>query len=82
MKVGAIWCPECAIMRPRWEKVKSEFPDLEIEEMDYDKDQETRKRYNIDHVPTVIFLEGENELGRLKGLLETEEMIKEIKKYL
>ena len=37
IKVGAVWCPGCHIMNPRWEEVETIYPDLETEYYDYDE---------------------------------------------
>ena len=81
IKFGAIWCPECAIMRPRWEEIEKEMPELETEYFDYDKNPEIKKQYGIDHVPTFLFLASDGqEILRLKGLVEKEELLDIINK--
>lgn len=77
IKFGAIWCPECAIMRPRWAEIEKEMPELLIEDIDYDKNPEIKKQYGIDHVPTFLFLDKDGaEITRVKGLVEKEELLK------
>ena len=28
LKFGAVWCPECLVMRPLWEEIEKEIPEL------------------------------------------------------
>ena len=65
LKIGAEWCPECVIMKPRWAEIEQELAWLETEYFDYDKNKELKEKYQIDHVPTFIFLDKEdNEILR------------------
>ncbi len=75
LKIGAIWCPECLIMRPRWLAIEKEFPWLEMPEVDVDQQPNFKKEHQIDHIPTYIFF-GQNgeEIFRLKGLVEIDDL--------
>lgn len=76
LKIGADWCPECVIMRPRWEEIEKIMPDLQTEYADYDKQTEIKEKYQIDHVPTFIFLDKDGrELHRVRGLAEKDELM-------
>lgn len=77
LKIGADWCPECFIMRPRFEEIEKEITDLNVEYFDYDKNEDIRKKHNIKHVPSFIFLDCDNnELLRKEGIVSKEELIK------
>jgi thiol-disulfide isomerase/thioredoxin len=77
LKIGAEWCPECVIMKPRWAEIESELSWLQTEYFDYDQNPEIKEKYKINHVPTFIFLdEQENEFLRLKGIVEKEDLLK------
>ncbi|MFA5029227.1 MAG: thioredoxin family protein [Patescibacteria group bacterium] len=80
LRITASWCPECAIMGFRWQEIKKEFPQLAIEEVDFDKQQELKQKYQIDKASTFIFFDQQGqELLRRHGLLETKELIQLIK---
>jgi len=82
LKFGAIWCPECVVMKPRWAEIEKEMPELNAEYIDLDENKEAKKDYHIDHVPTFIFLDKDNnEILRLKGLVEKDDLIKVIKEH-
>lgn len=69
LKFGAIWCPGCLIMKPRWKEIENEFSWLKTEYYDYDNDNEEIKKWNIGNIlPVFIFLdEKDNEFLRLVG---------------
>ena len=68
VKIGAIWCPGCLVMKKIWNKLLKKY-ELDIIELDYDMDSEEISKYNIGKIlPVVIFLDNEgNELERLIG---------------
>lgn len=68
VKISAIWCPACLIMRPKSEKLKEEFPGIEQVEYDYDMDEDEIKKYDVsDKLPVFILLDGEEEVTRIIG---------------
>jgi len=82
LKIGASWCPECIIMKPRWAEIESELSWLKTEFIDIDEKPETKQEYHIDHVPTFIFFdESGQEIDRLKGLVEKDDLIEKINEY-
>lgn len=77
LKFGAVWCPSCLIMRPRWQEVEKKYPWLKTEYYDYDKDKKTVEKYKInENLPVFIFLDkNEKEFLRLSGELTKEKII-------
>ena len=83
IKIGAIWCPGCLIMKKVWKNIFNEYPELNIIELDYDMDSVEVNKYNPGKVlPVTIFLDNNNnELTRLIGE-QKESIIKDnIEKY-
>lgn len=83
IKIGAVWCPGCLVMRPIWKKIKDKY-DVEITEYDLDMNSEDVEKYNVgDKLPVTIFIDDkDNELSRLVGEKSIEELEIEINKYL
>jgi len=77
LKIGAVWCPGCLIMKPRLQEIEKEIPELETEFYDFDKDKEVMEKYHIDHkLPVFIFLDKEEkEILRLTGEIDKEELV-------
>jgi len=69
LKFGAVWCPGCLVMRPRWQALEKEFPTLLTEYYDFDKDKEMVEKFGIDKIlPVFVFLDrNDKELLRLTG---------------
>jgi len=83
LKIGAVWCMECLVMRPMWEEIEAEMLELKTEYFDIDESPEIKEKYGIEDVPVFIFLdENGNEILRLEGLQNKEELVKIIKDYL
>ena len=82
IKVGAIWCPGCLVMKRVWNNILKDN-DLNITELDYDMDSEEVKKYDVGNVlPVVIIMDkDDNELERLIGEKKESELIEVINKY-
>lgn len=82
IKIGAIWCPGCLVMKKVWNRIYEKFPDLDIVELDYDMDSDIVQVYNPGKVlPVVIFMDSDNELGRLIGEQKEDIIIQKIEEY-
>lgn len=59
IKVGAVWCSGCLVMRPRWQKIEKENPWLETHGYDYDNDKDIVEKYGLEKkkLPVCIFLD-------------------------
>lgn len=77
LKFGAVWCPGCLVMRPRWKKIESENPWLETIYYDFDQDKEAVEKYKVtDILPVFIFLDKEGkEFLRLDGEIEKKKLL-------
>ena len=69
--ISAVWCPSCLILKKNLKKLKQDYPDIEIETLDYDFDDEIVKNYNVGNKLPVIIC-GDN---RLIGEKEYDEII-------
>lgn len=69
LKFGAVWCPGCLVMKPRWREIEAENPWLETRYFEYDDKPEEVKKWNIGKVlPVFIFLTKDGqEITRLTG---------------
>ncbi len=77
LKFGAVWCPGCLVMRPRWEKIEKENSWLKTEYYDFDVNKEMVEKYKIDKVlPVFVFLDKEEkEILRLNGEVDEDKLI-------
>ncbi len=83
LKFGAVWCSGCLVMRPRWQEIEKEYPELKTLYFDFDKDKEMIEKYKIDEtLPTFVFLTNEDEeFLRLTGEVEKSKLLEIIKEY-
>lgn len=83
IKIGAIWCPGCLVMKKIWKNILTDYSDLDITELDYDIDSQEVSKYNPGKVlPVTIFLdEADNELTRLIGEQKEATLKEYIDKY-
>ena len=83
IKFGAIWCPACLIMRPRYNKVLNNYTDIENIEYDYDMHSDMVDKYKVGKIlPEAIILDdNNNEQIRIIGEVKEEEILNIISKY-
>lgn len=77
LKFGAVWCPGCLVMKPRWKEIETENLWLKNEYYEYDEAKEMAEKYHIDkNLPVFVFLDKEgNEFLRLSGEVEKEKLV-------
>lgn len=82
LKIGAVWCAGCKVMRPRWAEIEQENGWLETEYADADMQPEVCKKYGVQDLPCFIFLDKNgSELERMKGEVEKEVLVAKIEEY-
>lgn len=83
VRISAVWCPSCLIMRPRFDEVLRGYPSIKSNAYDIDLDEEAAG-YNVGNIlPVFIILDDNNvELGRLIGEQKKEVLIKMIEDHL
>ena len=83
VRISAIWCPSCLVMRPRFEEIDKLYPQIESKAYDIDLDEES-SLYNVGHIlPVFIIFDDKGvELGRLIGEQKLEVLKKMIEDHL
>lgn len=66
----ATWCPPCRELKPTFESFKTKYEgSITFASIDVDRNQELAARYQVQSIPTLIFIAPDGrELGRLVGL--------------
>ena len=69
LDIRADWCPTCAAQAPviRELMAQSKYKDVTTFTIDFDKDTELLKAYNVSFQSTLIVLTGKQEVGRSVG---------------
>ncbi|MBU2592781.1 thioredoxin family protein [Patescibacteria group bacterium] len=79
IKIGAVWCSGCLVMRPRWQEIEKENPWLKTEYYDFDQDQKKVGKYLVEseNLPVFIFLDKQGkEFLRLHGEPSKADLVK------
>ena len=83
IKIGAVWCKDCLVMRPIWEEIEKEMPNLKTEYFEADENPEILDKYAIKDIPNFIFLSKDGEvILKLKGMQDKEKLINLIKENI
>lgn len=83
IRISAIWCSGCLVMKKIWKEIEILYPNIEYVDYDYDLDIEEFKDYNVgDIVPINIFIKDDKEILRLVGEKSREDIICAIKKVV
>jgi thioredoxin-related protein len=81
IKIGAVWCSGCLVMRPRWEEIEKENTWLKTEYFDFDNDNKLIKKYKVEsgRLPVFIFLDKRGgEILRISGEVEKKKLLEVI----
>lgn len=81
LKFGAVWCPGCLIMKPRWREIEKENSWLKTEYYDFDTDKKAIEEYKVEStLPVFVFLDKDGkEFLRLDGEVDKKELVEIIK---
>jgi thiol-disulfide isomerase/thioredoxin len=84
IKIGALWCSACLVMKPRWQQIEKENSWLQTQYFDFDQDKDKIEKYNLDKdsIPVFIFLDKKGqEFLRLNGEISIKELTKVINQH-
>lgn len=68
----ADWCGPCKMMDPIFKRVMSEYPMIDTLKINVDSNEQLTKDYNVQSIPTLIFMKDDVEVGRLNGFASTD----------
>ncbi|XP_057975802.1 thioredoxin H4-like [Malania oleifera] len=76
----ATWCPPCRIMAPILSEMAKKFTDVLFLKVDVDELQTVASEWNVDAMPTFLFLKGGNMVDKIVGA-HKEELEQKIVKH-
>lgn len=68
----ADWCGPCKMMDPIFKRVMSEYPMIDTLKINVDSNEQLTKDYNVQSIPTLIFMKDDVEVGRLNGFASSD----------
>lgn len=75
IEFSAEWCGPCQKFAPEFEQIESEFSEkIDFVKYDVDRDVDEAYKYGIYSIPMVVFLKDGEEIGRLSGFREADEL--------
>ena len=75
IRISAIWCSSCIIMKSRFNDVIKNY-NIEVIDYDYDLDDEEINKFSVGNIlPVYIKINDEKEISRLVGEHSKEEII-------
>ena len=77
---GATWCPPCKMIKPFFESLSSQFPDVIFVSVDIDQLREHPLAADIMSVPTFKFFIGGNLMSTFSGAVQ-QQIVYAIQKY-
>lgn len=72
--VSAVWCPSCLILKKYLKKINKNYPDLKVNTLDYDFDEEEIQKLNVRKILPVIIKYKDDKEERLIGEKTYEEI--------
>ena len=76
---GATWCSPCKALKPVLEDVSKTYAGrAKVFYVDTEKAPKTAVKFNVASLPTVIFVKGGKEMGRIVGLRGKGEYTKQL----
>lgn len=72
----ATWCSHCQRMRPVVHAFKEEMKNVEVIEVDIDKNESLTSYYNVENTPTFILMKHGEQLWRQSGEMPLERLLR------
>lgn len=74
----ATWCPPCKMLAPIMEELAEQAKDYEVAKIDIDQAIDIANDFGVMSIPTLIFFKNGNEIQRLVGFRNKDELLDEI----
>ena len=74
----ASWCGPCMMLKPVFEELSQEMPQVKFCKLDVDEERELAMQYGIESIPTLLFFKDGRVIHKLVGLRGKDELRAEI----
>ena len=80
IKFYADWCGPCQMMKPIYEEVMSEHPEVQAVEINIDDEAELAEQYKVESIPCFVLVEDGTEVARAIGAMPAKKLAKLLEK--
>jgi thioredoxin 1 len=70
----ADWCGPCKTQDPILEELLADYPDVELEKVDVDEEQDVANEYQVRSLPTVVVENDDGIVDRFVGVTQREDI--------
>ena len=81
-KFSAEWCGPCKAYKEIFNRVTSNYSDIDVNEIDIDKNISLAQEFGIRSIPTTVIRKNGVELKKIVGIVSEHELTKHINKYI
>ena len=78
IKFYADWCGPCQTFAPIFEEFKEKHPEIDIESINVDNDQQLASKYGVKNIPAVVFIKDDGDSIKKVGLLTMGQLEREV----
>lgn len=78
----ATWCGPCQMLSPILEKISSSRAEFDIAKIDVDEAGKLAEQYKIEVVPTMIIFKNGQSVDKISGVINAEEIVSRVSKYI
>jgi thioredoxin 1 len=76
----ADWCGPCKTQDPILEEVVEDFPDITLEKVNVDEDQDVANEYQVRSLPTLVVENDDGIVDRFVGVTQRDDIEKALEK--
>lgn len=76
----ADWCGPCQMMKPVVAEFEKAHPDIRIQPINIDEEEELAEKYGVSSIPCLVFMKDEKEIDRIVGVTSIKKMEKILEK--
>ena len=78
IKMSAPWCIPCQQLKPIFDDVVKDIPDIKVVEIDVEEHPDIASNYKVRGVPTVIVTDEKDNVLAMKSGMITKEQLKDL----
>ncbi len=78
----ATWCPFCMQLKPVFEEVSNDFPDVKFVKVNVQDEPNISSRYGVQGIPVIKYFCKGMEVGSVLGFRTKEQLTQDVKKIM